>query len=184
MLHTYAVKRWPLVFGAVLTLGSRAVCQSDRGFISNAGTIGYVAAGLALPLVREGASGAQHSLRVLDALATTGLLTEGLKRVTRVRRPDSNDRDSFPSLHSSLAFSVATLESQFHPQEAPLWFTGASVIAYERVRIKRHHWTDVLAGAALGFGTARLELSSHRGLVLYPVITDNGGVTMILTTRF
>lgn len=115
---------------------------------------------------------------------TSGLLTEGLKRVTRVRRPDSGDRDSFPSLHTSLAFSVATMESQFHPKEAPLWFAGAAIIGYDRVRLRQHHWSDVLAGAALGYGTARLELSSHRGLLLYPVITDNGGVTLLLTRRY
>jgi len=76
------------------------------------------------------------------------------------------------------------MQAQFHPSEAAFWYAGAAAIGYSRVQLRQHHWTDVFAGAALGFGTARMELSSHRGLLLYPFITDNGGIGVLYTAKF
>ena len=144
--------------------------QDAAKFLSGAGNIVYLAAGTGLPLVTDGRSGKVHTLRSLDALGTSVLLSQGLKALIREKRPDSNEHDSFPSGHATAAFAVATMQSQFHPGQALLWYTGASLISASRLTLHRHTLGDVLAGAALGYGTARLELSLPRGLVLAPFI--------------
>ncbi len=140
-------------------------------FASGSGNILYLAAGIGLPLLSDGAQGRDHALRVADALGTSVLLTEGLKSLVREKRPDSNAHDSFPSGHATAAFVVATTESALHPKQAPLWYLGATLISYSRVRLHRHYTQDVVAGAAIGFGIARLEVSAPHGLILSPLIT-------------
>lgn len=162
----------------------RASDEKVNKFISNGGTIGYLILGAGLPLVRDGSDGKMHTLRTLDSLAVSLAAAEGLKQLTHVKRPDSNAHDSFPSEHATAAFTVATMESQFHPSEAPLWFLGAAAIANSRVQIHKHRWADVIGGAVLGYGTARLELSSPRGLLIYPFVSDEGGYGVVVTSRF
>lgn len=144
-------------------------------FYSGSGNILYLAAGVALPLVRDGAASKNHTLRAADALGTSVLLAEGLKAVVKEKRPDANSRDSFPSGHATAAFAVATVESQWHPKEAPLWFLGATLISASRVSLNRHYTQDVVAGAALGYVTARVELGERRGLILHPFIMPQSG---------
>lgn len=166
---------------AVLT--APAVCLPARAdsparsaskFASEGGNILFLAAGVGLPLLSDGHNGKNHSLRVLDALGTSVLLSEGLKNLVREKRPDSNAHDSFPSGHATAAFSVAAVEAGLHPRQAPLWYLGATLISYSRVRLHRHTVGDVLVGAALGIGTARVEMSQPRGLLLSPFITPDG----------
>lgn len=92
------------------------------------------------------------------------------KRLFQEKRPDSNAHDSFPSGHATAAFSVATVESGLHPKQAIYWFAGATLISASRAALHRHTVGDVLAGSALGYGAARLELSTRRGLLLAPFI--------------
>ena len=66
------------------------------------------------------------------------------------------------------------MEGSLHPKQAPLWYLGAAAISYSRVRLHRHTVGDVVAGAALGFGVSKLELSQPRGLILSPFITPGG----------
>ncbi len=152
-------------------------------FASGDGNILFLAAGVGLPLLSDGHDGKNHSLRALDALGTSVLLSEGLKVLVREKRPDSNAHDSFPSGHATAAFAVATVESDLHPKQALLWYLGAALISYSRIRLHRHTVGDVLAGAALGAGTARVEMAQPRGLILSPFITPDGKGMGIGMTR-
>lgn len=147
-------------------------------FISREGSLAYLGLGVALPLLTDGRDGTNHSFRVLDALGTSALLSSSLKALTREKRPDTGERNSFPSGHATAAFAVAAMQSAFHPKQAPLWYAGAALIAGSRVRLHRHYTHDVLAGAALGYLSARWELSRPRGLILSPVLrrsaSENG----------
>ena len=145
-------------------------------FASGTGNILFLAAGVGLPLLSDGHDGKNHSLRALDALGTSVLLSEGLKNLFHEKRPDADSHDSFPSGHATAAFAVATVEGSLHPKQAPLWYLGAALISYSRVRLHRHTVGDVLAGAAIGVGTARVELAQPRGLLLSPFITPDGGM--------
>ncbi len=166
---------------AALSLPCQADSPARRAsqFASDSGNILFLAAGVGLPLLSDGHDGKNHALRAADALGTSVLLSEGLKSLVREKRPDSNAHDSFPSGHATAAFAVATVEGSLHPHQAPLWYLGAALISASRVRLHRHTTGDIIAGAALGIGTARLELAQPRGLILSPFITPDGvGVQM------
>jgi membrane-associated phospholipid phosphatase len=135
-----------------------------------------LAAGLLLPLAQdEGASG---SLRAGDALVTTWLATNAIKGVGISERPlggpSAGKSDSFPSGHTSMSFAIATIQADLHPDQAPYWYGAATLVGISRVKLKRHHIGDVVAGAALGYGIARLELDSERGLLIYPFVEPEG----------
>ena len=149
-------------------------------FASGSGNIIYLAAGIGLPLLSDGRYGTRHALRVADALGTSVLLSEAIKNLVHEKRPDSNSHDSFPSGHATAAFAVATVESDLHPHQAALWYLGATLISYSRVRLRRHTVGDVVAGAALGAGTARVEVNQPRGLILAPFIM-RGGLGMMMS---
>ncbi len=160
--------------------------RKASNFASDSGNIIYLAAAVGLPLLSDGKQGKNHALRAADAIGTSVLLSEGFKNLFHEKRPDSNAHDSFPSGHATAAFAAATVESDLHPHEAALWFTGAALISYSRVRLHRHYERDVIAGALLGYGTARLELSAPRGLILSPLIQPDSrgfGVQMTLPLR-
>ena len=149
-------------------------------FASGDGNLVYLAAGVGLPLLSDGRYGTRHALRVADALGTSVLLSEAIKLAVKEKRPDSNAHDSFPSGHATAAFAVATMESDLHPHQAAFWYIGATLISYSRVRLHRHTVGDVVAGAALGAGTARVEVAQPRGLILAPFIM-RGGLGMMMS---
>lgn len=161
------------------TTSTPARYPSLAKFASGTGNLIYLAAGTFLPLVEDGRDKKEHTLRTADSLITATLLTEGLKRIVREKRPDNGERNSFPSGHATAAFAVATMEAHYHPSQAILWYTGAALISYSRVRLRRHYTQDVIAGAAIGFFTARFELNQRRGLILSPFIKprNRGGGT-------
>lgn len=181
-----------VVLFACLLLDSPMVCPPVRAdstgrqigkFFSGAGSLIYLGSGIVLPLLEDGKQGTGHTLRTIDALGTSVLFSEGLKLAVGERRPDSHAHDSFPSGHATAAFAVATTESHFHPKQAWFWYGGATLIAASRVTLHRHYIHDVLAGAGLGYLTARWELSQRRGLILAPVIEPDSRTYGLLLTK-
>ncbi len=74
-------------------------------------------------------------------------------------QPYSSDKTpSFPSNHTSVAFSAATSFSLAYPK----WYvivpsySWASAVAYSRLHLGEHYPSDVFAGALLGAGSAFL----------------------------
>jgi hypothetical protein len=50
-----------------------------------------------------------------------------------------------------------------------------------RLKLHRHHVQDILAGAAIGYGVATLEMGSGDGLMIAPFVEGNAdgvGVTV------
>ena len=126
-----------------------------------------------MPLAEDGSGGGRHSLRAADSLLTSTVITEALKRIVREKRPDSDERTSFPSGHATAAFAIASMQAHFHPNQAILWYAGATIIAASRVKLRRHRIHDVVAGAAVGVLTTQLEIRQSRGLLLFPFIHDS-----------
>lgn len=82
---------------------------------------------------------------------TTYLLKHSIHKM----RPDGTDNRSFPSGHTAIAFSGATVLHKEFGKTSP-WisvagYTVATITAVDRVRRNRHHWEDVATGAAIGF---------------------------------
>lgn len=139
-------------------------------FLSHPFTWGFLALGEALPFAERDRTPMQESLRAGDSELFAVGITEALKRITRVPRPDTHKPTSFPSGHATASFAMATAQAQFHPGQALWWYLGATAISISRIRLYRHHITDVLAGMAIGILATRVELSQSRGILLNPWI--------------
>lgn len=157
-------------------------------FASSTGNLLYLGAGTLMPLLEDGTDGKEHALRTADSLLTSTLITEALKRIVREKRPGSSTkRNSFPSGHATAAFAVATMQANYHPKQALFWYGGATLIALSRVKLNRHYYHDVAAGAAVGYLSSRWELSRPRGLILSPFIKsrpEGGGNGISLSMSF
>ena len=83
-----------------------------------------------------------------------------LKAVVNEERPDHSDNKSFPSGHAAMAFAAArSLDKEFRKE--CIWvpivgYAAATAVGVERVVNDRHHWYDVVAGAAIGVASAEL----------------------------
>lgn len=99
----------------------------------------------------------------VNTMASVGVAYIGktaLKAVVNEERPDHSDDKSFPSGHAAMAFAAArSIDKEFRKES--IWipiagYAAATAVGVERVVNDRHHWYDVVAGAALGFGAAEL----------------------------
>lgn len=89
----------------------------------------------------------------------SGMVTQGLKKITKVTRPTGAD-NSYPSGHTTLAFAGATvLYHEFIDTDPWLAYSGfAFATATGCLRLtNRAHWLpDVLTGAGIGIITGNL----------------------------
>ena len=78
-----------------------------------------------------------------------------LKYAVKEKRPDGSDYHSFPSGHTSVSFaSAAYLQRRYGWKFGGPAYALSCYVAWGRVYSKKHHWYDVLAGAAIGAGSA------------------------------
>lgn len=95
------------------------------------------------------------------AIAINAALTEIVKNSVKEMRPNRDDNHSFPSRHTSWAFTASTVLSNELYCYSPWWSLGAhsisSAIGMQRVISKNHYASDVIAGAALGIFSAELS---------------------------
>lgn len=135
----------------------------DQASTAAAGAVAALAFGV--PLARsDGAGMAQAGLSM--AAGTGGAFA--LKSLAHERRPDGSDRHSFPSGHTSFSFAAAaSLENRYGWKVGVPAFALASFVGVARVEAKRHHWYDVVAGAAIGSASGFLLTShAHRAIDL------------------
>lgn len=132
--------------------------------------VGLLAAGV----INDDKSMRQNALYVASSSAVNVLFTMLIKRIVKRPRPFlanvkikavyQPSEYSFPSGHTSTAFTTATALSQAYPKWyviAPS-FLWASSVGFSRLYLGVHYPTDVAAGAVLGTGSA-FSLRSLRG---------------------
>jgi len=138
-------------------------------FISNTTTALSVSTPLVMgvvALIEKNDDLLKNALYVGVSLGVDGVLTYSMKEIVRRPRPFSTYPDikayesetslSFPSGHTSLAFTTATALSLKYPKWyviAPSYFWACSV-GYSRMNLGMHYPSDVLAGAIVGSGSA------------------------------
>lgn len=116
---------------------------------------------------------------VFTAAATAGA-TLLLKYTVRETRPNFKNDHSFPSGHTAVSFATAGyLQRRYGWKFGAPAYALATYVAWGRVYSKNHHWWDVVAGAAIGAGSAyiftrpwarRHELS----ITPWSTLTDHG----------
>jgi membrane-associated phospholipid phosphatase len=128
-----------------------------------------------------------------QAAIVNGAYTSILKYSVQRTRPDESNRLSFPSGHTSTAFSLATVANQHYG-----WKVGvpayllASGIGLSRIEKDKHYLSDVLAGATLGVivgrTVARLDgerPSKKRQISVGPATDPHGqGVGLTLSASW
>ncbi|WP_294959077.1 phosphatase PAP2 family protein [Sulfurovum sp.] len=109
---------------------------------------------------------------------TTLAATYALKYTVREKRPDSDNTDSFPSGHTSSAFSgAAFIHKRYGFEYAIIPYLGAIYTGYSRVHANRHYTRDVIAGALIGTASSWFFTSPYKNLDITPEVgTDYKGI--------
>lgn len=149
--------------------------------VSDIGRAALVGTALAVPAVQGDWRG---DLQAGGSILLAHGMTTGLKEIFPERRPDGGSK-SFPSKHSSDAFAAAaTLENRYGWEAGLPAFVVATLVGVGRVEARRHHWYDVVAGAALGTGSGLLLTSRRNDRVRLVPWGDSGGGGLSLALRF
>lgn len=118
----------------------------------------------------------QKGLYIGESIVVSSLITYALKTTINRDRPFKRNSfiipegaagsPSFPSGHTSQAFSTATSLSIAFPKWyviAPA-FTWASAVGYSRMYLGVHYPSDVIGGAIVGAGSAWLTYKANQWL--------------------
>jgi membrane-associated phospholipid phosphatase len=167
---------------AVLPAPAQALSEEGWDDASRVGEVALVAAAIGVPVVSGDGEGVWQAG---GSLGATWLVTEGLKRTVRERRPDGSDRRSFPSGHASLSFAAAATLHQRRGWEIGLPATiVAAFVGVARVKADRHYWHDVLAGALIGEAAGFLITSPRNSNVRIVPWGDTQGGGVAVAMRF
>ncbi|MCF6244762.1 MAG: phosphatase PAP2 family protein [Sulfurovum sp.] len=114
------------------------------------------------------------------AYGTTMFSTIALKYTVRAKRPDNDDRDSFPSGHTSSAVSGAVfIHKRYGLKYAIPAYLGAAYTGYSRIHVNRHHPRDVIAGAVIGAVSSWYFVDSFQKLRITPEVgSDYKGIQL------
>lgn len=141
-----------MVFTMITTNSHAGESADNWGHFSDAGAYGLVAVSFITPGVKKDLEGFKQALYSVSAASLIGLVG---KNTISETRPDLSSDDSFPSNHTANSFAAATtLYRRYGWQYGAPAYVVAGLVGNGRVRAHRHHWRDVLAGAALGTSTA------------------------------
>lgn len=116
----------------------------------------------------------------------TAQLTAMLKYSVRRTRPNGDNDLSFPSGHAASAFVGA---GYMHQRYGLAWglpfYAVATVISFQRVNVDAHYWTDVIAGAALGYGVAKYFTICYPNVKCEPTVDpERRAIGMRLQANF
>jgi hypothetical protein len=119
------------------------------------------------------------------SIATTMAATFILKYSIDAERPNGEDNLSFPSGHSSSAFSSATfLQLRYGWAYGVPAYAAATFVAWSRVYSDYHYTRDVIAGAALGIVGSYIFTTTYGEDISLTPIVDNGFYGLTFSSRF
>ncbi len=117
----------------------------------------------------------------------TAGIVQGLKHGIDRDRPNGEDDKSFPSSHTSTAFSGASyLHYRYGWQYGTPAYIAAAAVGASRVDADKHHVGDVIAGAAIANLVAFFLVDSiDQNVVIIPVInTKKHNFGILASFRF
>jgi len=127
-------------------------------------------------LINKEKSLKENALFITESILVSSAITWSMKKVINRQRPAAADptftavldnrNHSFPSGHTSEAFSMATSLGLKYPKWYILVpaYSYAAFSGYSRLYLGVHHPTDVLAGAVVGSGSAWLTWKANQWL--------------------
>lgn len=116
-------------------------------------------------------------LQGVETAAVTAGVTLILKYSVKEWRPDHSNQHSFPSGHSSVSFAASTyLMRRYGWKWGVPAYVVSTYVGWGRCFAKKHYWYDVLAGAAIGTGSALIftrPFAKQYNLQIMPVSDGN-----------
>lgn len=129
----------------------------------------------------------QGLLQGVETAAATAAATYILKYTVKERRPDGSDLHSFPSGHTAVSFATAAwLQRRYGWAYGAPAYALACYVGWGRCYSKKHYWYDVLAGAAIGAGSAYIftrPFAKKHNLQMSPV-TDGSNIGVYASFEF
>jgi len=122
--------------------------------------------GLNLAGIKGKSDIANRTALIIKSGLLVAAITLPLKKLTAVPRPDTGERNSFPSGHTATAFAAATFMAKEYAHVNRWYGIGAYTVAtgvgVMRILNNRHWVTDTLAGAAIGILSTNVVYLTHR----------------------
>ncbi|MEZ7498988.1 phosphatase PAP2 family protein [Flavobacterium sp. Arc3] len=141
-----------------------------------------------------------QTVNIVLANTATLVIVEITKSLAKRERPDKSNDLSFPSGHSAIAFTNATLlyyeykDSNFWYASSGFLFAGAT--AAFRIANNKHFASDVIAGAGIGLASGiifshlsplksiRVSKKSKTTAFIYPQVGNQIGLGAIINANF
>lgn len=162
----------PLVVGGVATGGAWVLDQQMREWINpepgedwgqTLETAGgpvwstvFVAGAFTAGRISKNTRFRAASYDLLEASVVNVVYFQSIKAATRRTRPNGSNNQSFPSGHTSNAFALATVAERHYGWKlgVPAYLLAGAVGA-SRMKQDMHYFSDVVAGATLGYIVGR-----------------------------
>ena len=143
---------------------------------SDTETLGDILA-VALPLGAYGATlytqDKEGQYQMYKSYGATMATTLALKYTIREKRPNSENRDSFPSGHTASAFAGAGFIHQHYGfKYAIVPYILATYTGYSRVHSNKHYTRDVVAGATIATLSSWYFVEPYKNLKISPTATS------------
>ncbi|MBX7187418.1 MAG: phosphatase PAP2 family protein [Vicinamibacteria bacterium] len=162
----------PLFVGGVATGGASVLDEPLRASINpdpaagwgqTVGTAGgaiwtgaFVSSLFAASRFSENARFRAASYDLVEATIVNAGYVQSLKLIVHRRRPNGTNRQSFPSGHASNAFALATVAERHYGWKAGVpAYLLAGLVGASRLKQDKHYFSDVMAGATLGYIVGR-----------------------------
>ncbi len=109
-----------------------------------------------------------------SALAANGVVTIILKKLIDRERPNSNNKHSMPSGHTSHSFAVAAVANELYGNNVgTAAYLIAGLVAISRINDNEHYLSDVIVGAGLGTIIGRGFAKTYNENIYKPNLSIN-----------
>lgn len=106
------------------------------------------------------------SILALKSFMISTSISRLIKYTVPMTRPSGNDTESFPSGHTVVAFTAATIMHLEFKDTSPwysvLGYSIATATGAMRMTNNKHWLPDVLAGASIGIASTQLVYATHK----------------------
>ncbi len=127
----------------------------------------------------------EGAVQFTESIALSVATTQVLKYSIDAERPNGEDSLSFPSGHSSAAFtSAAFIQMRYGWNYGAPAYLAATFVAWSRVYSQNHYTRDVVAGAAVGVISSYIFTDAYTKGVQVAPIAEQGIYGLQISSTF